>query len=42
LIQRVRVSSFAGIKVGELLDNDGSQIVTDFAGSKKLAQYWVD
>jgi hypothetical protein len=42
MIKRVRVASFAGTKVGELLDNRGSEIVTDFAGSKTLAQYWAE
>lgn len=42
MIKRVRVASFASIKVGELLDNSGSEIVTVFAGSKTLAQYWAD
>lgn len=42
MIKRVRVASFAGTKVGELLDNRGSEIVTDFAGSKTLVQYWAE
>ena len=41
MIKRVRVASFASIKVAELLDNSGSVIVSDFAGSKTLAQYWA-
>ena len=42
LIKRVRVASFAGTKVGELLDNSGSEIVTDFAGSQTLVKYWAE
>jgi hypothetical protein len=42
LIKRVRVASFSGTKVGELLDNSGSEIVTDFAGSQTLVKYWAE
>ena len=42
LIQRIRMASFAGVKIGELLDNSASQIVTDFPGKKFLENYWCD
>jgi hypothetical protein len=42
MIKRIRVASFAGKKMGELLDNDGSEIVTQFPGQKVLEQYWVN
>ena len=40
LIQRVRVSSFAGQKTAELLDNEGSVIVKEFPGKLALIKYW--
>jgi hypothetical protein len=40
LIQRVRVSSFAGQKAAELLDNEGSLVITDFPNKNALIQYW--
>lgn len=42
LIQRVRVTSFNGVKFGELLDNGGSVFVTEFKGKKVLSDYWVN
>ena len=42
LIQRVRVTAFNGTKFGELLSSTGSVLVSDFPGSKGLANFWVD
>lgn len=42
LISRVRMTSFAGMKMGELLANDASLIQTEFSAKKALQQYWVD
>ena len=42
LLQRIRISSFAGQRVGELLDGSGTIVVTKFEGAAELAQYWVD
>ena len=42
LIQRVRVTSFAGSKIGELLDGSGSVICTEFAAKKRLQRYWSE
>jgi hypothetical protein len=42
LLQRVRVTSFAGIKVLEMLDGNGTAVVPQFVGAEELAKYWVD
>ena len=42
LLQRVRVTSFAGSKVLEMLDGNGTAVVPQFAGAGELAKYWVD
>jgi hypothetical protein len=42
LLQRIRITSFAGQKIGELLDGGGTIVVTKFAGAAELAQFWVD
>jgi hypothetical protein len=42
LFRRVRVTSFAGMKIGELLDNDGTVMDTEFKGSEILKKYWAD
>lgn len=39
-IQRVRVTSFAGTKVLELLDADTSVVVSDFPGKDALLEFW--
>jgi hypothetical protein len=36
------MTSFAGMKMGELLANDASLIQTEFSAKKALQQYWVD
>ena len=41
MIRRVRVSSFANCKVGELLDGDGSEFITDFEGGD-LVKFWSE
>jgi hypothetical protein len=41
-IRRIRVTSFAGTKMGELLDNGGSTFVTEFPGKAALLQYWAE
>jgi hypothetical protein len=40
LIRRVRVTSFAGTKMCELLDGSGSVIETSFDGDSALMQFW--
>jgi hypothetical protein len=40
LIKRVKVTSFAGTKMCELLDGSGSIIETEFPGSMALAKFW--
>lgn len=40
LIQRVKVTSFAGTKMCEILDGSGSIIETEFPGSTALAKFW--
>jgi hypothetical protein len=42
LIKRIRVLSYAGKKMGELLDNGGSVIATEFPGQKALEHYWAN
>jgi len=39
-IQRVRVVSFAGEKLAEFLDGNGSVILTDFPGCSTLLDWW--
>lgn len=39
-IQRVRVVSFAGEKLAEFLDGNGSVILTDFPGCSTLKDWW--
>jgi hypothetical protein len=41
-LQRVRVSSFAGTKILELLDGVGTVVVSDFEGQQDLASYWQE
>ena len=40
LVRRVRVASFAGTKLCELLDGSGSIIETTFKGQTTLSQFW--
>ena len=42
LLQRIRVTSFAGQKIGELLDGTGTTVVTKFDGAAELAQFWIE
>jgi hypothetical protein len=42
LICRIRMSSFAGMRMGELLANDASLISTEFSGKKALQNYWAN
>jgi hypothetical protein len=42
LIQRVKVASFAGTKLCELLDYTGSIIVTEFPGKNELIKFWSE
>jgi hypothetical protein len=39
-IQRVRVTAYAGEKLAELLDGNGSVFLTDFPGCSKLLEWW--
>jgi len=40
LFQRIRLTSFAGNKVAEMLDGDGTVLRSDFFGSSELATFW--
>jgi hypothetical protein len=40
LIRRVRVTSFAGMKICELLDGSGSIMETSFKGDVALSKFW--
>jgi hypothetical protein len=42
LLQRIRITSFAGQKIGELLDGTGTSVVTKFDGAAELAQFWIE
>jgi hypothetical protein len=42
LICRIRMSSFAGMRMGELLANDASCISTEFPAKKALQNYWAN
>lgn len=39
-VKRIRVTSFAGSKVLELLESDSSVIVSDFPGKASLEEFW--
>lgn len=41
VVKRVRVTSFAGQKMCELLDGSGSVIESDFPGQAALAKFWA-
>ena len=40
LLQRVRVTSFGGTKILEMLDASGTVVVSVFSGADDLKQYW--
>lgn len=40
--QRVRVTAYAGVRMGELLDGSGSLWKADFEGSEQLKEYWAE
>ena len=42
LFKRVRVTAYAGIRMIELLDASGSQVLSDFEGAADLASYWSE
>jgi hypothetical protein len=42
LLKRVRVTSFSGLKILELLDGNGSIVVSSFDGMSDLQQYWQE
>ena len=42
LIRRMRVTSFAGMKMAEFLDGSASVIETTFAGSTALQKFWSE
>ncbi len=42
LLQRVRVTSFAGIRTLELLAASGTVLKGDFNGKNDLQQYWAE
>jgi hypothetical protein len=41
VLHRVRISSFAGTTVGEILDGDGTLVKTNFLGSDDLRKFWA-
>jgi hypothetical protein len=41
VLQRVRITSFAGNKLGEMLDGSGTILRTSFAGASDLATFWT-
>jgi hypothetical protein len=42
LIRRVRVTSFGGLKILELLEGSGTVLVPEFTGAADLALYWQE
>jgi hypothetical protein len=42
LFQRVRVTSFSGLKILEILDGEGTIVSSTFAGMKDLEDYWQE
>ena len=42
LLQRIRVTSYAGIKICELLDGNGTIVVPNFTGQEALEKYWEE
>ena len=42
LLKRLRVTSYAGLKVLEILDGNGTIVVPNFDGMQDLQQYWLE
>lgn len=42
MLQRVRVTSFGGVKICELLDGPGTIVVPEFPGKPDLESYWAE
>jgi DNA polymerase III alpha subunit len=42
LLQRVRVTSFAGLKICELIDGNGTVVSSSFEGRNDLEDYWQE
>jgi len=42
LLQRVRVTSFAGLKICELIDGNGTVVSSSFEGQNDLEDYWQE
>ena len=42
LFKRVRVTSFGGLKILELLDAAGTVVSDNFDGAADLKQYWLE
>lgn len=42
LFKRVRVTSFGGLKILEMLDGPGTVVLDKFAGDDDLRQYWQE
>lgn len=42
LLNRVRVTSYAGLKMLELLDGTGTQITDSFPGAADLSAFWKE
>jgi hypothetical protein len=42
LLKRLRVTSFSGTKVLELLDGNGTIVAPNFVGMRDLQQYWLE
>lgn len=42
LFKRVRVTSFGGLKILEMLDATGTVVLDKFVGDDDLKQYWLE
>ena len=42
VLKRLRVTSFSGLKVLEILDGNGTIVVPNFDGMQDLQQYWLE
>jgi hypothetical protein len=42
LLQRVRVTSFSGLKICEIIDGNGTVVTSSFQGQRDLEQYWQE
>jgi hypothetical protein len=42
MLKRVRITAYAGIKMLELIDGGGTQVVDTFDESSDLASFWKE